>query len=1702
MKKWKRRWLAGTLAVVMTCTVLLTGGSAAFAASDGTGQVKKEAEGAGKSTEEHMEENKEEAKEGAVLEDLTLQQGEAFDIEKDFRGITLKDKETAVFQESLGEDGKKVEFDINRPGTYQCAYLIKPEKGEAYRLTRTVTVTPREARTTGADAGKKDTGSDEEGEADPKADPKPAPQAEEVPEEAKISEEGVFLAVVPAAMQNSRAGASLVKGENIYYPSDLGDYLTAWFHVNGKIAYCVESSKASPPSADYVANVYESNVALQKALYYGYGGPGDLTGEYLKRFDDSVKYILTHLAASYAYAGAEAAFTGCYQSGLEAYGVMDYINYLNSQEAPPKAALSITPGKQEAYESGDIQRTDKFKLSGDHRNYITLSLPKDVAYHNGSDKITEGKVKIPGGTSFYFSAPKTVYGTWKSGTLNGQMGSQWKTLVVSTGGSTQDIGYGEFYEEPEASVSFSVKWLDLAKVKVIKADSATGVNLSGAVFGLYADKACRNLIKKMPATDEKGASEVEITKTQDTVYLKEISVPSGYKISAAVTNIKLEAGKTTTQKVDNEEQKGKITIKKTGEVLTGVTGKEGSLSFDYTAVPFEKAGYHIYAAEDIISQDKKTKIHKAGDLVDTLTTAADGSAASKELHLGKYRVVEQKAPADLVIGKTEADRTKYVTLSYAGQTAELAAGEAAYVNDRPGVQVQAVKRSENDSETLKGAIFGLYAAEDIKGKDGTVLVKADTLIEQAASDGDGLSRFQSDLPVNHRYVVREIQAPPLYYMSTDEFAFDYVYKDDKTYTYTFTHTFLNKEVRGEVHVSKIDQDAQDYISQGDASLDGAVYGLYAAEDIKHPNGKAGTVHKKDALVAQGTIKEGKVDFTDLYLGNYYVKEISPGEGYLLSEESYPVEVGYEGQEVAIVHRNVTVKETVKRQAFELIKISEDGEQTETDLVEGAGFKVFLISQLKGVKDGSLKPANGTAFLPEDFIGYDYSQDEAASYYENGEKRSVEELFTDKKGYLRSPEIPYGAYVVFESTTPKDLQTVNPFLVTVKEDSRKPQPWRIFDDRPIQFYFKVIKEDAQTHKPVLSNHAKYKIYDVKKEAYVSMKVRYPQAKTIDVFETNDEGYLLTPEQLKMGTYRIEEAEAPKLYVQPGHENALLDGGTAIPLNQLDTKGSYQKAPKEAITITVDANTAHEVEEGTGRYIIVVHQENDEAVGSLTIKKTGEFFTGARKIQDKIAEKVKNGLAGAVNAVSELFGGGEVLKESEGYAFQYEKGPAAGVKFSVFAADTIYTPDGQKEESGGRIVLYEKDALVAELVTGEDGTVTLNNLPVGRYYLAETDAGGHNFVIDPEKKEFEIKYQGQETAVDYVSMELENKRQQVELELIKTSKETKEPVKGAVFGLYAEADMKNAAGEVVVKADELLSKAVSDADGKVKFDIDLPNAKYYAKELEAAPGYLLSKETWPLDAAYDPQVERISLKVEAANQPTVTEISKTDITDGKEVPGAKMQILTEDKKVVEEWTSADKPHKAYALAPGNYVLHEEAAPKGYRVVSDVPFEVKETAEVQKVTMKDERPDGQLLIKKVDAGNQAPLEGVEFELSNKVTGEVVQKLVTGKDGTVKSKKLPSALYKDGKYVEPIVYVLKETKPLKGYEASKEETEVVFAYKDDKTKVIEVSKEIKNTRKPGVEAPKTGDMTNLWLPAAAAVLALAGIVVVILRMRKKRKS
>lgn len=1810
MKGKKKRLLAGTLALLLSCSTLLNTGITALASeqSEEHAQIQEvKQEEAASETLPELEEVKEQLTEEELVyaEDLTIKAGESFDLETDYRGFQKNDEKVKVtFLKAEGDSGNS--FDFNTPGSYQAFYHVDPLSGNpSYQIMRRIVVEARENSTQepqGEVSQHTEDGSGEDGEADPDPEiPEVLTEEPEMPDAgAELidltpkEDKGMFLSVVPAAMEQQKgSNVHLVQGEKIPYPSNVGNYSTSYFTVNGHVAYCLESMKASPPTSDYVANEFESNPELQKVLYYGYGGPGDITGEYMPSFDWKTKYIFTHLAAAYSYCGMDG-FYGCTIEDIKASGVWGYIQHIYSLEAPPTAAITLSPKEAKAYESGKEQRTGEFTLKGDHRNYITLKMPENVTYHSGSTKQT-GTVKINGNTTFYFSAPQTVTSTWNSGKLKGQMGTQWKTLVLSTGSGSQDIGYGEFFEEESASVEFTVKWLDLARVKVTKKDKNSKVNLSGAVFGIYSDSACKNLLVQMPATDSNGTSEVEIPKTQDTVYLKEISVPEGYKLNTESFNVKLETGKTTSVAVTNEEQKGKITIRKKGEVLTGVTGEEGNLIFVYGNADFAGAEYNIYAAEDIYSQDKMTKVHKAGDLVESLTTGEDGSAVSKELYLGKYKVVEQKAPENLVIGKTEQERAQFVTLSYAGQNVELSQGETVFTNARPEISVNVVKKSKHDDVTLEGATFGLYVEEDLTAADGKVLVEKGRLVERAVSDREGMAVFHADIPLNFHYSVKEIQAPDKYYMTDEVYRFFYEYKDDSTYTYTFSHDFKNEEVRGEVHVSKIDQDSQGFISQGDATLVGAKYGLYATEDIEHPNKKDGIVHKKGELVAQGTISsEGTVDFKNLYLGNYFVKEIEPAEGYLLDETEYPVEVSYEGQEVQIVHREVTVKETVKKQAFQLIKISEDGEQTETELVEGAGFKVFLISELSGVKDGSLKPGNGSYYTPEDFITYDYSKDETASYWENGKKITVPELFTDKKGYLKSPELPYGTYVVFESTVPENLKGIRPFIVQISEDSREPQVWRVFDDRPLQYYFKIVKKDAQTQKPVLDNSAVYKIYDVEAEKYVEMIVRYPKKEVVSVFRTNEEGYLITPEQLKCGTYRIEEVEAPENYVQVGFENALLKDGKEVPLNEVADGGTYQEAKKAPITITVDSDTVHQVEEETGKFIVVIEQYNDEAVGSLTIHKKGEKLSGASKVEEKFLTKMKNGVAGFVNQVSSFFTGEEVMEKEKDYEFDYEEGNMEGAEFAIHAKETIYTPDGQKDEAGNRIVKYEKDALVARMVTDKEGKAVLNNLPIGKYYVVEEKAG-QNCVLDSEAKEFEIAYKGQEVAVDYVTMELTNQRQKVSLSLLKKDAETRKPLEGVVFGLYAQEDIKNAVGEVVVEKDALIELGTTDEEGKLVFQADLPHGKYYIQEVEHKPGYLPNDEVYSFDASYtDQTLELLAFSEEISNQPTITEFTKVDLTGGQEIEGAKMQILDQEGKVVEEWVSKKEAHVVYALAPGEYILHEEQAPTeqgyvraedvkfvveetgdvqkvkmeddhtkvsisktditdgkeiegaklqvldqdgevveswttgeehlieyipvgtytlheeaaidGYIVANDVEFTVEETGEIQKVKMEDERAMGQLVIVKTDADSKAALEGVEFVLLEKETGEEVGRLKTGKDGKAVSELLPIGTYENGVFKEPITYVLKETVTLKGYEKTEEEWEIVFTYQNDKTPVIEVVKEIQNkkipetpgTVKPG---PKTGDDTNWFLPLLALGVS-AGMVAGLLYYRKRHKK
>ncbi len=154
--------------------------------------------------------------------------------------------------------------------------------------------------------------------------------------------------------------------------------------------------------------------------------------------------MYTHIAASYAYAG-EAGFTGCNYNDLVNAGVIAYINYLFGQEEPPKGELRLSSTKLNAVRDGNLQKTPNITLSGDHRNYVTLSVPENVTAHNltKGTSVTNGKIQIYGGDTIYLSADLLLTGSYASGNLYGSVGKTGRTLVLTTGDSKQDIGVFE-----------------------------------------------------------------------------------------------------------------------------------------------------------------------------------------------------------------------------------------------------------------------------------------------------------------------------------------------------------------------------------------------------------------------------------------------------------------------------------------------------------------------------------------------------------------------------------------------------------------------------------------------------------------------------------------------------------------------------------------------------------------------------------------------------------------------------------------------------------------------------------------------------------------------------------------------------------------------------------------------------------------------------------------------------------------------------------------------------------------------------------------------------------------------------------------------------------------------------------------------------------------------------------------------------------
>ena len=1447
--------------------------------------------------------------------DIELSYGQEFDVEVDLSGIEGVDesKIKILFHEAKNETG--TDFDTHTPDTYKAVYAVKPVSGHpAYRISRNITVKEPETEmqserssdsTVNVEDDTRDTEQSEE-DSESHRETQNSESTTDLESELTVSEvleqaegNGIDLYVMEAgetvtfmaAAGNARSSqqVSVTRGAEYRYADyGYGTYLTYQYTVKfGNIsatAYCVQPSKPGPGSGTYTINKVGDGKALAKVCYYGTKASGD-DGFFTEEngygnLSTGARFILVHLAASYAN-GSGDAFSGANSTAQNL--AMKLYNYCISQPEIPDVAMSFSDADVKAYVDGNSQRTKDITFNADALQTITMKLPAGVQLHN----LTTGKtskagesVEICGGTKFYLSAPLTqvsdVAGSW-SATMKGSITKDYSAYKISTGSGNQDLAlvFGEGVDD-EKYVDFKVSWVQQASVKVIKKDAKSDAKLSGAVFGLYSDAECTKLITKLPATDENGEASVQITKTQDTVYLKEITAPSGYRINATAYNVKLEVSKTTTVTVPDEEQMGQLTVYKEGEVLVGADVTENGTTFKYEKRRQSGAVYDVYAGADIKTA-YGTKVYSKGDLVkENLTTDTNGATVLKNLYLGTYIVKEKQAPT----GFYNAGEEKTVTLSYAGQNVNVVFTETTFTNDRQKVEVMVTKQDKDTENPLAGGIFGLYAASDITNVDGTVIVKKGTLIQKATTGADGTAKFTADLPLGFSYDVKEVQAPEGYVRNIDDvYTFAFSYTNDKEAKQTFKHTFKNERVTAKISLQKQDKETKKAVSQGDATLEKAVYGLYAREDIVHPDGVTGVIYKAGEQVATLTTDEnGQASVDGLYLGNYYVKEITPPTGYLADEEEHDLVCNYEGDLVAEVKRDCLSLEQVMKQPFQIIKAANNG-KTDADLLKGAGFTAYLVSSLKVKEDGS----------------YDFDSAKPVVIGENG----ATEIFTDEKGYACSIAIPYGTYIVRETTTPHNYTPVDDFTVRITENNpNQPQTWRVLLDDEFEAKLKIIKQDDETKKAVLQKNTEFKIFNMDTEKYVEQVTTYPTTVKHKSYFTDEQGYLILPQNLKIGHYRIEEVNAPYGYT----------------LNE-----NYYE-------VTVDSNTAYQMDGTSGDVIIEAVYENHPVKGELTIVKKGEVLDG--------------------------------FKDD----FTYQTENLEGAEFEIYAAEDIYTADFQKDDNGNRILEYAAGTLVKTVTTDKDGKAVLKNLPLGSYKIVEKTAPD-GFVLNSEAQTITFSYKDQETPVIEQTATFENERQKVEISVVKQDADTEKAVAGAEFGLYAKNDME-AHGTVIVKADTLLGKAVSGEDGKAVFTQDLSFGEYYIKELAAPDGYVSSDEVLEVKAEYQGQnIKVVQLSSVFKNQPTKVVVSKSDLTTGVELSGATLTVLDKDGNVVDTWKSVKgEQHLIERLTVGEtYTLREEMAPYGYLKAEEITFTVEDTGEIQKVEMKDDVPTGTIIINK---------------------------------------------------------------------------------------------------------------------------------------------
>lgn len=957
---------------------------------------------------------------------------------------------------------------------------------------------------------------------------------------------------------------------------------------------------------------------------------------------------------------------------------------------------------------------------------------------------------------------------------------------------------------------------------------------------------------------------------------------------------------------------------------------------------------------------------------------------------------------------------------------------------------------------------------------------------------------------------------------------------------TATVSFSNVLKKWNLTVTKTDAETKS--AQGDASLAGAVYGIYN-------NGK---------LVDKYTTDKNGSFTTSYYVcgDNWTLKEIEPSEGYLLDETEY--NIGTETKKYTIENNSVSigVTEDILKGKIAIIKHTDDGSTKIETPEKDAEFQVYL--KLSGS-------------------------------YTKAKESERDNLICDEYGFAETKDLPYGTYTVHQTKGWNGTEFIADFDVFVNEDGKTYK--YLINNASLESYVKIVKVDSETGKQIPYAGAGFQIYNPDGKL-VTMTYTYPNVTEIDTFYTNEDGYLITPESLPYGKgYSVVEVQAPYGYILDSTpvyfditaENTTEENGITIVITE--KKNTSQKG-----TITIEKtgeifsnviSSGEEVIIYQPEYSVnglsgavfeiyadedittpdgTVRAKKDELVSTLKTNTKGtaiskQLYLGKYRVVEKTApngfvlnrtinhieltysgqnEKVTNTLTSFTNdrqkVVIDLT---KILEQDEKFNIG-NNNEIFNVSFGLYADEDLKASNG---------TVIPKDGLLEIITCNEKGKATFTtDLPIGSYYVKEISTDSH-YILSEKKYPVLFEYAGQDTATVHISV---NDGEPIENEIIygtikglKIDRETGENIAGALFGLFS-------INETEFTEETAILTGKSNEEGIFTFE-NVPYGEYIVRELKPAEGYLPNEENYQATVSEDEEVIEITVK----NDKT-PELGTTATIDGKKEVGA-TEVFTLEDVVEYKHLVPDKEYTVKGAlmdkATGEPLLIDEKEirsettftpdePSGSVTVeftfdtryikeetNIVVFESLYSEDKELAVHADIEDEGQTVTVKIpEIGTKASIDGKkEFTANGDITIDDVvsyKHLTAGKEYTIKGVLMDKSTGKpflvDGKEVNSEVTFTPETADgevivsftFDGSVITKETEIVVFETLYREGTEIAVHADIDDTDQtvtihpqPEPEKPQTGDNSNLGFYIGLGSVAVGGLIAFLI-IKFKRKD